>query len=191
MSKNRSKKTKATLERREVMWMYRKCKEGLDKAEGQMKRYQGRTDLSELEKFALETAQQGGPFLLEMTRLLEGVLNRGAEERMGMEAKKAELKGVMEFAEEEDVKMKAQEEIASIPEKEGYDFVMDRPMAKFFLDMVEGGLEQIRAHVIPKYESEDPANFPNPLMTKSYYINKAKKTKLMLEGIRSTLEKAL
>lgn len=186
----RNRKYKITLNRTEVTWFYRKVKNAFDEAQNIMNLF-GNRELSQMEATKLKIAQEGGPFLLEMTRLLENILNKGAEERMGMEKRKAELRGVLEFAEEDMAKDMAKDELAAIPDAEPYDFVMDREMVKFFLDMVEKDIENIRVGVIPAYEKAEEATFDNPLMPRSYYINKAKKTKQMLEKMHGLLEKSL
>lgn len=178
-------------DRTEVTWFYRKCKGAFDEAEAIMKAFSGKDNLGSVEKQRLETAQQGGPFLLEMTRMLENVLNKGAEERLGMEQRRSELKGVLELADEQFSKDAAQLELDNLPKTEPYNFVMDREMVKFFLEITEKDIENIRVGVIPAHENAPESSFSDPLFPRSYYVNKAKKTKVMLEKMRDLLEKEL
>ncbi|UOF79062.1 hypothetical protein [Caudoviricetes sp.] len=187
----RNKKHKITFDRAEVTWFYRKCKGAFDEAENIMKLFSNKDNLGSVEKSKLETAQFGGPMLLEMTRLLESTLNKGAQERLGMEARRSELKSVLELAEEQFSKDAAQLELDALPKAEPYDFTMDRSMVKFFLEMVEKDIENIRVSVIPAHEKADEATYSDPLFPRSYYVNKAKKTKTMLEKMRGLLEKEL
>lgn len=179
-------------DRTEVTWLYRKCKMALDHAEEIMRAFTNKQpELSSNEKEQLSAAQEGGPFLLEMTRSLEGLLNDGAKERMGMEKRKVELTNIIDLAEEEVAKSLAKAELSKIPADEPYKMIMSRDMVKFFLDMVEKDINNIQFKVIPNYQQQKDDIFTDPMMPKSFYINKNKKQKTVLEIMRAKLEKVL
>lgn len=185
------KKQNIILDRKEVAWLARKLKLGLKKAEGTMNLLNGRNDLSAGEKDELRAAQEAGPFLLHLSRLFEQFLDQGAKERFGMEHRRAELNSVIELADEPEAKAFAEKELEAIPKDEEYKLQADRKMVKFFIKVIGDDIQNIRSVTIPTYEKAPDEDFPSPAMTRSYYINKARKTKEMLEVLFEKFERTL
>lgn len=206
MSKNFTVK----FSRIEINWLYRQLMAGHDRAVGLIKTYDDIMAkdyeqrppaipedynrfrcLSEEQIAEYETAVKHRDELKLLTTAIADRMFQGDKERLGIVNLKTDLEEALTLAEEESAKEEARKRLAALPAEESYNISFDRATCKFTLKLIENDLQKFRAHVIPAYEQAEASTFKDPVQTKSYWVNKARQSKTILENLKEKLEKNL
>lgn len=66
-----------------------------------------------------------------------------------------------------------------------------RSVIRFAIQLINDDLVKFRTQLIPAYEKAKEEDFTDAIYTKTYYVNKAKKSKKTLELFKKKLEKGL
>lgn len=180
----------------ELTWLYRQLVAGRDRADGIIKTYSGnaidKAKLSAEQEAQLKEAQSHKAELDRLTQAIKDRLDFGDKERLAIVNHKADLEEALELVEEESAKIEIQKQLTHMPEAESYKVQFDRATIKFTLKLIENDLHKFRSQVIPNYEKANPDDFKDdPIHTKSFWVNKAKKSKAILDTLKTKLEKTL
>jgi hypothetical protein len=117
------------------------------------------------------------------------LLDKGITEKDRLMSLRQELEDAILYCEEPEAVVEARRRLDELPKEETYKVTFDRQTAKFALRQVEFEIKWLREVNIPNLEKR--TEYPDKIMTKSYYINKAKKAKTILEEFKKRLEKEL
>lgn len=175
--------------RTELFWLYRQLASGRDRAEARTKQFTG--ELSPEQNAELTQAVK---YFEELKKLVQGVkdsLDNGEREKMKLQALKEDLTEALDLVEEETAKEEIHKRLHDLPKEEDYRIAFDRETCKFTVALVENDLHKFRSQVIPEYEKMAAEEFTDPIQTKSYWVNKARKSKEILEKLKIKLERAL
>ena len=175
------------LTRIELNWLYRQLLSGKDRASGIIKTFTG--PLSEDRNKELNEAQAHFDELEKLTTAIKDRLDAGDLERLKLNDLRTELEEALELAPSSAVEIRKR--LDALPKEAPYMITFDRETIKFTLKLVEKDLEKFRVNVIPNYEKASDKDFTDPIQTKEFWINKARKSKTILEILKSKLEKAL
>ncbi len=171
------------LSRMEVNWLYRQLRSQLQKAEALKKDKPEGTEGAAI--------QNDIDVLTKLIISCKDLVDQGEVNRLGLDNLKRDLQDALIFCEEPEAKAEAQNQLDNLPKEEDYRVTFDRETAKFTLKMLIKEIEWIRATNIPNLEKRDAALFEDKILTRSYYINKAKRAKSILEEMKKKLEKEL
>lgn len=176
-----------TLTRVELNWLYRQLLSGKDKAHSIVQTYTG--PLSEDRTKELNEAQQHLDELIKLTNAIKDRLDLGDKERLQVNDLRQELEEALELAPSSAVAIRKR--LEALPKETEYKMQFDRETLKFTQKLVENDLQKFRLHVIPNYEKAEPSEFKDPIQTKEFWVNKARKSKAILENLNIKLGKAL
>lgn len=165
------------LSRLEMQWLHRQVVATRDSLEGKLKEVddQGlRNDLEFFSKMSLE---------------MQDRLNKGDLERLAVMNLRNELEEAVIFCEEPEARAEANKRLADLPTEETYRLIFGRDQVKFTIKMLDKDIQWLYGSAIPNYEKRD--DYTDPIMTKSYYVNKAKRAKEILSNLKARLEREL
>lgn len=171
----------------ELNWLYRQLLSGRDKAHAIVKSYTG--PLSEDRHKELVEATKHFDEIDALCVSIKDRLDAGDLERLKLNDLKAELEEALELSPSAAVEIRKR--LDDLPKETPYRIQFDRETLKFTLKLVENDLRKFRESVIPNYEKADPGDFKDPIQTKEFWVNKARKSKNILDQLRVKLEKAL
>lgn len=195
MSEKDAKIYTVVFNRIELTWLMRQLEAGRDRADGIIKTYSGdaisKVKATEEQLAQLKEAHQHKDVLDALIVNIKDRLAVGERERLAMHNMRLDLLEAMELAEEQSAKDEAAKRLGQLPQEEEYKIQFDRGTVKFTLRLLENDLLKFRAQVIPAYEKAAPEDFEDPIQTKSYWVNKARKSKDILESLKIRLEKKL
>lgn len=170
-----------TFTRIETNWLYQ-----------QMESARGRASALLSEKPDDQEARMYSDELEAICMKLKDQMTAGERQRAKLSYMKEELEEARELVGEDE---KALEEISNrlsnLPKEEPYLMTFDRPTVKFIVKIVENDLQNFRAHIIPKYEKANDSDFTDAVQTKTFWVNKARKSKTILEQLKQKLERVL
>jgi len=180
----------------ELTWLYRQLCAGKDKAEGIIKTHGGGDVISQAkatEAQVKEHAEARVHFeeLTRLTQIMKERLDAGEKERLQLVNIRMDLMEATELVEEKSAKEAITNRLAELPAEEPYRIQFDKGTCKFTLRLIESDLHKFRSQVIPQYEASKPEDYTDDIQTKSYWVNKARKSKAILDGLKTKLEKAL
>jgi hypothetical protein len=81
--------------------------------------------------------------------------------------------------------------LKELPVEEPYIISFDRATLKFVVSLVEKDLHKFRSSIIPNYEKASEEEFKDIIQTKTFWVNKARKSKDVLDKLKVKLEKGL
>lgn len=119
------------------------------------------------------------------------LLDKGVTQKDQLMTLRTELEEAIQLCEEKEAVVEARRRLDELPTEEDYRVTFDRQTAKFALQQLDFEIKWLRETNIPNLEKRKVEEFTDPVMTKSYYINKAKKAKRILEELKKKLEKEL
>lgn len=190
-----SKEFTIVLSRVELNWMYRQLSAGKEKAEAICKRYDGEDvlakPLTEEQTKERDAARIYYAELVTLTAGMRDLLDEGERTRLKLRDLREDLDEAFSLVEEDAAKQEVLNRLKDLPKEEPYRVTFDRTTAKFTLQLLEQDINKFRSQVIPNYEKTDASEFTDPIMTKSYWINKSRSSKAILEGMKVKLEKML
>jgi len=183
------------LTRMELTWLYRQLLSGLDRAKGVIQEYGGgvlRADpVTPAQQEMVDEAEKYKTELEPLTANIKERLDIGEKERLNLVNLRADLDEAFELVEEDSAKQEILNRLKEIPKEEPYRIQFDRATAKFTLKLVENDLQKFNQQVIPNYQKAKLEDFTDKIQTKSYWVNKAKRSKEILEQLKIKLEKSL
>ncbi len=159
-----------TLDRIEMQWLHRQL-------------------LSAKEKYEAKGEVQAVNELTPLVITCADLLANGITQRDNLNTLRNELEEAILLNEDGAAVIEARRRIDELPKEESYKVTFDRQTAKFALRQVENEIKWLQTVNIPNLEKR--TEYPDVIMTKSYYINKAKKAKRILEEFKKRLEKEL
>lgn len=181
--------------RMELTWLMRQMEAGRDRADGIIKTYSGdvisRTKLADEQRAQLDEAQQHRETLERLVQDMKDRLAEGERQRLAIYNMKMDLEEAFDLVDEDSGKQEVMNRLKQLPKQEDYRIQFDRTTIKFTLKLIENDLHKFRSQIIPNYEKAPPEQFEDPIQTKSYWVNKARKSKEILESLKSKLEKKL
>lgn len=161
----------------EFVWLYRQLCFGRDKSKVLTEKESTPENLLQLE---------------EMSKLvfsMETSLEKGKNERLALLNAKEELEEALILSPSSSVEIR--KHLEELPKEESYGIIFDRNNLLFTLKLLEHDVTKFRDHIIPNYEKSSEDAYTDKIQTKEYFVNKAKKSKLILDSLRSKLEKQL
>lgn len=195
MSERDGKVYTVVFSRMELVWLMRQLESGRDRADGIIKTYSGdaisKVKATEEQLAQLREATQHKDALDKLILNMKDNLTAGERNRLALHNTKLDLEEALELAEEQSAKDEATKQLALLPQEEDYKIQFDRGTIKFTLKLLENDLLKFRTQIIPTYEKADPGEFKDPIQTKSYWVNKARKSKDLLDSLKIRLEKKL
>jgi hypothetical protein len=129
-----------------------------------------------------------------LTNLVIGAkdhLIKGDAQRLNILRYREELEDSIPLIEEKEAVIEARKRLDTLPLEEEYRITFDRDTAKFVIKLLDKEINWIQQTNLPNLEKRKSEDFTDSVMTKSYYINKTKKAKSILEEMRKDLEKGL
>ena len=129
--------------------------------------------------------------LSSLTNVIKDHLDAGDAQRLKLDDMRKELNEAFDLVEEDSAKELILKRLKELPKEEPYRVQFDRGTAKFTLKLIENDLHKFTSQVIPTYEKADASEFTDAIQTKTYWVNKAKQSKGILEQLKIKLEKAL
>lgn len=124
--------------------------------------------------------------------MLSDQLNNGTKQKLELMALREELAEATGLVGDDPAALDAiSDKLAKLPEEEEYRITFDRPTAKLTLKMLEKDIQTFFGSVIPNTEKKPESDFPDPIHTKTYWINRAKKAKDILDAMRVKIERHL
>lgn len=190
-----SKNMTLPFERKEVNWMYGRIRAVKETYERIIQEWSGSAILnkaiSEDQEKALAEAQGNIEGITKLTHSVGDILVAGDESRLKIHDMRTALNEAFDMVEEDAAKQECMNRLKSLPKEEPYRITVDRATAKFLLKLVEKDLHKFRAEVIPNYEASKPEDHKDPIQTRSFWINKSKASKTILEQLKGKLDKAL
>ncbi len=179
-----------TMTRIELNWLYRQLEAGKDKAEGYILKLQGPQSEDKAEEIGEAVKQRD--YLLSLCSFCKDALDYGERQRAKLAFMRTELEEARELVGDNENALTAiRDRIDALPKEEPYKITVDRPMVKFILKLIENDLHKFRSSIIPKYESSSEEDFKDVIQTKTFWINKARKSKDVLDALKSKLEGVL
>lgn len=145
--------------------------------------------LSAKEKYEAKGEVQAVNELTPLVITCADLLANGVTQRDQLNTLRQELEEAIVLNEDPVAVVEARRRLDEMPKEETYRVTFDRQTAKFALRQVEFEIKWLREVNIPNLEKRK--EYPDVIMTKSYYINKAKKAKRILEEFKKRLEKEL
>lgn len=167
------------LNRVEMNWLHRQLKAGKEKSEALLQAEhtaEGQVEFDTFSKLCLASSD---------------MIFHGESNRLKLASLRQELEEAILICEEPEAVIEARKQLDNLPTEEDYRVTFDRDTAKFTIKMLDKEIEWIRKTNLPNLEKRDAKLFPDKIQTKSYYINKAKRAKAILEGLRKRLEQEL
>lgn len=188
-----SKEFTVTFTRKEVEWMYRRLGGAVRHAEEIINSLSGKSDIGEKAELALTAAQNDIEMLKTQHNELRSLIEGGMKQLGALNARREELEEQLSLTDEPHMKEKVQKDLDSLQTEEEYRVKMNRHSIKYMLEVVDMTINSIKTQVIPNYEKSPADHFEtNEIpMSRSYYINKAWRDKVMLEDMYKRLEKRL
>jgi hypothetical protein len=167
----------------------------MDKADGIIKTYSGdaisKVKATDEQLAELAMAHKHKEVLFGLVTTMKDRLSLGERERTAINNLRADLEEAFDLAEEDSAKAEVMKRLRELPKEEDYKIQFDRGTIKFTLKLIENDLLKFRAQIIPNYEKAAPDSFTDPIQTKTYWVNKARKSKDILDKLKSKLEKRL
>jgi hypothetical protein len=160
-------------------WIHRQVANVREKVEAKMK-----------EKASEELRNE----FVTLTNLVIGAkdhLIKGDAQRLNILRYREELEDSIPLIEEKEAVIEARKRLDTLPLEEEYRITFDRDTAKFVIKLLDKEINWIQQTNLPNLEKRKSEDFTDSVMTKSYYINKTKKAKSILEEMRKDLEKGL
>lgn len=167
------------LTRVEIGWLYRQLRGAKDKSEAKLK-----------EEYSTER-QVEYDTLTKLCINCSDLIGHGESNRLKLDSLKQELEEAILLCEEPTAVIEARKRLDNLPKEEDYRVTFDRETAKFTLKLLDREIEWMRKTNIPNIEKRDASMFTDVIQTKSYYLNKAKRAKAILEELKKKLEKEL
>lgn len=164
------------LNRLEMQWLHRQVVSARDKLEGKLKNgpaaelHNIQKDLDFFSKIALEMNDR---------------INNGDAEKLKILNLRTELEEAITLCEEPEAIEEAKKRLDNLPKEEQYRVIFGKDQLKFTIKMLDKDIMWLYGKSIPNYEKRD--DYTDPVMTKSYYINKAKKAKGILSNLKARL----
>lgn len=181
-------------DRHEINWLYRRIKAARDRAVMIIQKYSlTSAQVSETEQEELKAARENNQFLHDQVQQMENLLEDGLRRMGALTIRREELKDNLTLCDEQHVKDRIQNELEALAYEEEYRITMDRQTLKFVAKLVEKQISDIKTKLIPHYTNASTEHFENAEnpMSRSYYINKHTRTKVMLEKLQVRIEKRL
>ncbi len=181
----------------QVFWFFRQVVAYRNKVDAKIKSLTG-----EFSDEAMQKEYQGYCKEREELEAMAGKLEYLVYLRKNLHDAEVELKDAITCNDNEEAKAKAkdslekvQNQLSTLPERDE-DMIHDIPFSdrasiKFVLAITEADIQKFKLHVIPHYENAKDTDYPDPVETRIYYVNKAKKSRDILEQLKIKLEKAL
>lgn len=178
------------LKRVELSWLHRQIALGRDKAEENLKHLHG--PLSDDKVKERTKTRIFFDDLSKQTQTMKDALDAGTLNRIKAQEIREELEEAIELIGEDGEALTAINiQLEKLPKEEDYRISFTRDSAKFTIEIIEKDLQRFRSHVIPSYEKRNAIEYTDPIRTKTYWINKARKAKTILEVFKTKLEKEL
>ncbi len=171
------------IDRIHLQWLHRQLVSSANQAEGQIK-----GPLAEQP----EKLSEIQVYLSEINRLIDAVAERlasGEKDRLGLAVMKEELEEALDLNPHATVEIRRR--LDSLPKEEPYRITFDQNTAKMVLKMIENDLQKFKAHVIPAYQKKSEEDFKDPVLNKTYWLNKASKAVKILDKLKKTIEEEL
>lgn len=182
-------------DRYEINWLYRRIKGARDRAVAVQQKYNltSMKAVTEIELEELKAARENNQFLHDQTQQMETLLEDGLRRMGALTIRREELKDNLTLCDEQHVRDRIQNELEALAYEEEYRITMDRQTLKFVSKLVEKQILDIKTKLIPHYTNASTEHFENAEnpMSRSYYINKHTRTKVMLEKLQVRIEKRL
>lgn len=195
MSEKDGKLYNLSFTRIELTWLMRQLEAGRDRADGIIKTYSGdaisKEKATEEQLAQLKEAVTFKDALDSLIVKMKDILNDGEKKRLAMHNLRADLEEAFDLAEEDSAKQEVMNRIKALPKEEEYRIQFDRTTLKFTLRLIENDLLKFRTKIIPQYEKSEPGEYKDPIQTKSYWVNKARKSRDILDLLKTKLEKKL
>jgi hypothetical protein len=179
--------------RQEIEWMYRHFDGDRKYCAKIIDEFKTKDGLNDAQKGALQYAETNIEMLTEKSKDLFEVMGKGMTNLGILVARKDELKERHMLTEEAHAKQGIEKELGALEAEEEYKITMNRHSIKYMIRVIDETINTLKNKVIPSYQKRpDEAfeNHENP-RTRSYYINKALRDKVLIEDIRVRLEKRL
>lgn len=186
VSKMKDKYT-VTLTRTETNWLHRQLQSGVDVTEGLMKQFTG--PLSTDKNKELTELQVQRDELSRLAQVLSDMLANGERTRAKISYMREEYEEALLLNPEASVQIR--EELDVLPKEEPYRVGFNRHTLKMTLDLVNRDIVRYQTKTIKHYEESKDEEYVNPIFNKTYYVNKARKEKTILEELKKKLEREL
>lgn len=183
------------LNRVEFNWLYRHLLHEKDKRTAVIKTYSGdaisKNKASEEQLALLKVAETEAEEITQLSDKMASILSLGDRRRLELNDVRRNLNDAFDLCDEESAKAEVMARLKALPKEEMYTIDFVRQTIKFTLNFVENDLHKFRSQVIPNLEKKDAGDFKDPIETKSYYLNRARRDKKLLEELKVKLERAL
>lgn len=188
--RNDNKEITITVNRVELNWLYRQMSSGRDRAAALVEQYKGPQADGKADQIA--NAQARHHELSQVVQALKDLLDEGVRSRANIVFMKEELMEAIDLVEDDvDALAAISRKLEDLPREEDYRLTFDRDTVKVIIELIEKDLQNFRSHIIPTYEKANQEDFKDPIQTKAYFINKARKAKDTLDNLKHRMEKQL
>ncbi len=179
--------------RKEVDWLYRRVNGAFKRADEILTESHKGGEQSEPQKLVAKEAQDNIEMLKKQSHDMASLITDGLTRLGALGARRAELEEALSFTEEPASRTKISDELAALPIEEEYRVTMDRHAIKYIISIVDDMLMRLRTKIIPEYQNAPVEHYENAerVMSRSYYVNKNLRMKVMLEDMQRKLEKRL
>jgi hypothetical protein len=162
---------------------------GKDRAEGALKL---QTDSGKADADKVFELKKQIDELLVLTNSLKDRLDEGERQRAKLAFMRAELEEAQELVGDNQGALdEITKRLKELPVEEPYIISFDRATLKFVVSLVEKDLHKFRSSIIPNYEKASEEEFKDIIQTKTFWVNKARKSKDVLDKLKVKLEKGL
>jgi len=122
--------------------------------------------------------------------MLADLLDNGKKNKLELESLREELQDARQLVGGDKKALQAiKDRLEALPKEEDYKITFDRDTAKFAIKLLEKDIQSFFGRVIPNTEAKPDSDFPDPVQTKTYWINRAKRARDILEALKIRLEK--
>lgn len=164
----------------ELQWFFRQFKAAEEKAEKLVKPPASPT--TEVINMYEETKR--------VALMLSDLLNTGKRQKLELEALREELEDARELVGKDQVALDAIfAKLDILPKDEDYKITFDRDTALFAIKLLEKDIQSFFGKVIPNTIAKPDSDFTDPIQTKTYWINRAKRARDILEALKIRLER--
>lgn len=176
----------------ELNWLYRQLMTGRDRAAATISALSGPVaTITDEQRAQLSEAREHHDALQALTDNIREIMDQGDKHRLKIKDIRDNLEEAKGLVEEESALEEIERRLMAMPTEEPYRVQFDRATVKFTLRLVENDLQKFRTHIIPTYENSKPEDHKDPVQTKSYWVNKSRQSKAILESLKAKLEKTL
>lgn len=183
----KSNEFSVNIERIHLQWLHRQLMSSAKAAKAKIDSLQGPQA-----KDVSQELKEVSEYHSEVERLIQLTgdrLEQGTKDHLGIMTMKEELEEAMELNPEAAVEIRNR--LESLPKEEPYRITFDQNTARMVLKMLENDLQKFKQHVIPSYLKREESEFKDPVLNKTYWVNKAHKAVRTLDMLRKKIEEEL